>query len=67
MDERTSQIVSHLSEQRQRLGDNVVELQRKVREATNWRACFRRRPWLALGLALGGSVLLSVLFLPRSR
>ena len=67
MDERTSQIVGEISEERQRLGDNIAELERKVRNSTSWRAYFERRPWTALGIAMGGGLLLSVLFLPRSR
>jgi ElaB/YqjD/DUF883 family membrane-anchored ribosome-binding protein len=67
MDERTSQIVGEIVEQRQRLGDNIAELERKVRDSTNWRAHFERKPWLALGLAMGGGFLLSALLLSRPR
>jgi ElaB/YqjD/DUF883 family membrane-anchored ribosome-binding protein len=67
MDERTSQIVEEIVDERQRLGDNIAELERKVRESTSWRAYFARKPWIALGLALGGGLLLSALFTPRSR
>lgn len=70
MDERTSQIVEEIVEERQRLGDHIAELERKVRDSTSWRAYFERKPWTALGLAMGGGFLLSALlpsFLPRSR
>ena len=67
MDERTSQIVKDISEERQRLGDNIVELERRVRTAATWRRYFARQPWAMLGLALGGGLLLSALFVPRSR
>lgn len=67
MDERTGQIVEELFEERQRLGDNIAELERKVRAATTWRAYFERRPWTALGLAVGGGLLLAALFTSRSR
>ncbi|MGB6942270.1 MAG: hypothetical protein WBE37_07755 [Bryobacteraceae bacterium] len=66
MDERTGQIVGELLEERQRLGDSVAELERKVKESTNWRGYFARKPWVALGLALGGGLLLSALFTPKS-
>jgi ElaB/YqjD/DUF883 family membrane-anchored ribosome-binding protein len=70
MDERTSQIVEEIVEERQRLGDNIAELERKVRDSTSWRVYFERRPWAALGVALGGGLLLSALlppFFPRAR
>jgi ElaB/YqjD/DUF883 family membrane-anchored ribosome-binding protein len=65
MDERTSQIVGAIAEERERLGDTIAELERRVRESTSWRVRFRRKPWLAVGLALGGGLLLSALFAPR--
>jgi len=65
MDERTGQIVGTILEERQRLGDNIAELERKVKDATTWRTYFARKPWTALGLALGGGFLLSALFAPR--
>lgn len=67
MDERTSQIVEEIAEERQRLGDNIAELERKVRVSTSWRAYFERKPWVSLGIAMGGGFLLSALFTPRSR
>jgi ElaB/YqjD/DUF883 family membrane-anchored ribosome-binding protein len=70
MDERTSQIVGEIAEERQRLGDNIAELERKVRDSTSWRLYFERKPWAALGLAVGGGFLLAALLapiLPRSR
>jgi len=67
MDERTSQIVGEINDERQRLGDNIAELERKVRDSTSWRMYFERKPWMVLGLALGGGFLLSALFTPRSR
>jgi hypothetical protein len=66
MDQRTGQVIGELLEERERLGDNIAELERKVKESTSWRGYFARRPWVALGLALGGGVLLSTLFTPKS-
>ncbi len=51
MDERTDQVVGEILEERQRLGDSVAELERKVKESTSWRGYFARKPWIALGLA----------------
>lgn len=67
MDERTSQIVGEIADQRQPLGDNIAELERKVRDSTSWRLYFERKPWTALGIVMAGGLLLSALFLPRSR
>jgi len=54
MDERAGQIVSQLSEQRQRLGDDIFLLERKLRGAANRRAYFIRRLLWTVGLAVGG-------------
>ncbi|HLG99388.1 MAG TPA: hypothetical protein VKX49_23965 [Bryobacteraceae bacterium] len=62
MDERTNQVISEIFEQRQRLGDNVAELEQKLRNATSWRAYFGQNPWAMLGLAAAGGFLLSALF-----
>ena len=67
MDQRTGQIVGNVLEERQRLGDNIAELQRKVKESTTWESLFARKPWAMLALAVGGGFLLSSLFSPKSR
>ncbi len=67
MDERTSPLISELFEERQRLGDNLAALERKVRESTTWRGYFVRKPWTMLALALGGGILLSSLIISKSR
>jgi membrane protein implicated in regulation of membrane protease activity len=59
MDERTAQIVKDIAEERQRLGDNIAEFDRKVKNAVDWRSYFARNPWGMLGLAFGGGWLLS--------
>ncbi len=66
MDQRTSQIVGEIFEERQRLGDNIAELEQKVREATSWRGYFAKKPWMAIGLAVTGGLLLSALFTSKS-
>ena len=66
MDQRTSQIVEEIFQERQRLGDNIAELEQKVKEATSWRGYFARKPWMAIGLAVTGGLLLSTLFTPKS-
>lgn len=66
MDQRTDEIVSTILEERERLGDNIAQLERKMRAATTWETYFMRKPWAMLGIALAGGFLLSSLF-TRSR
>ena len=67
MDERTSTVVKDIFKERQKLGENLAELEIKVREAANWRTYFNKNPWMMMGLAAGGGFILSALFAPRSR
>jgi ElaB/YqjD/DUF883 family membrane-anchored ribosome-binding protein len=67
MDERTSKIIEEIAEKRQRLGDNVAELERRMQQAASWRVYFARKPWAAVGVAFSGGFLLSALFALRSR
>jgi hypothetical protein len=64
MDERPDQIEQHIQSQRDELGDNINELERKVKNAFDWRAQFDERPWAMLGLAFTGGLLISTV-LPR--
>jgi ElaB/YqjD/DUF883 family membrane-anchored ribosome-binding protein len=66
MDQRTGQIVDEILEERQRVGDDIAALERKVKEATTWQAYVARKPWTALALAVGGGFLLTMLFTPKS-
>lgn len=67
MGEKPDQIERHIYEQRNELGDNINELQQKVKTAVDWRAQVNERPGTMLGLAFGGGVLLSLLFGGRAR
>lgn len=67
MGEKSDQIERHIKEQRAELGDNIVQLQAKVRDAFNWRVQFENRPMTMIGIALGGGVVLASLFGCRSR
>ena len=62
MGETTDQIERHISEQRNELGDNIHELQQKVKTAFDWRAQVQERPGTMLAIAAGGGLLLSLLF-----
>jgi hypothetical protein len=67
MGEKTNQIEQHIREQRNELGQNISELQQKVRDTVDWRAQFEQRPMTMIGLAVGGGLLLSALVGSRSR
>ena len=66
MGEKSDQIEQHIQEQRAELGDNIAQLQRKVKGTFDWRVQFEHRPMTMIGIALGGGVLLSSLFGRRS-
>jgi hypothetical protein len=58
MAETVDQIEAEIDRARRRLGSNLKELERRVDEATDWRARFRTRPWLVLGVVCVGGVAL---------
>src|SRR5882757_3023450 len=62
MGETPDQIERHIYEKRSELGENIHELQQKVKTAVDWRAQFDQRPWVLMGAAFGGGVLLALLF-----
>jgi ElaB/YqjD/DUF883 family membrane-anchored ribosome-binding protein len=59
MDQRAAEIVKDIEDRRLRLGDSLQELETKVRDVADWRTYYQRNPWVALGLALGGGLLLA--------
>jgi hypothetical protein len=66
MGETPDQIERHIYEKRSELGENIHELQQKVKTAVDWRAQFDQRPWVGMGVAFGGGLLLALLFGGRS-
>ena len=62
----TDQILKNIADQRQKLGQDIAELENRVRDATDWRVQFDRHPWLGLGLAMGSGLLLSAI-LPKRK
>jgi hypothetical protein len=66
MGETSDQIERHIQETRNNLGDNLGELQDKVKTAINWRVQFEERPGTLLALAFGGGIVLSAM-LPSNR
>lgn len=66
MGERTDQIERHIQRQRDELGDNFSELERKVKNAFDWRTQFQEHPGTMLGVALVGGALVGALLPSRS-
>lgn len=65
MDERTGQVVSELLKERERLGDNIAELERKIRQKTSWQVYFARKPWATLAVAISLGFLLSTMLVRK--
>ena len=59
MDERPDQIEDHIRSTQRELGNNLQELENKVKDATDWRVQFERHPVAFLGFAFAGGLLLS--------
>lgn len=67
MDQRTAEIVKEIGEERQRLAENINQLQDKVRDVADWRSYFARKPWAMIGIAAVGGFLLSGLLPSKGR
>ena len=50
---------------RSHLGEDFMTLETRVRDATTWRTYYDRRPYLFVGTALGGGLLLSGIVFSR--
>lgn len=62
MAQTVDQIASQIDRTRERLGSNLKELEQRVDAATDWREHYRARPFVMLGAAcLGGVVLAATL------
>lgn len=59
MGESIQQIEAHIENTREALGTNLHELERRVDAATDWTQHFRNRPWIILGAAFAGGVLVA--------
>jgi hypothetical protein len=59
MDEKSSQIINDIESTRDRLGDNLSDLESRMRQATDWRTYYQRHPMMFVGAAIGGGFLVS--------
>jgi hypothetical protein len=66
MAEQTDQLEKHIQSKRNELGQNLEELESKVKSAGDWHTYFERYPMTALGISFGGGILLSMLVGSRS-
>ena len=62
MDAQSEQIIKDLEDKRERLGENLTELQTRVRDVTNWRTYYNRNPWMIMGGAFVAGLLMSGIF-----
>jgi Protein of unknown function (DUF3618) len=61
MAEEPNQIKRHIDATRDELGENVQELGRRVKKATDWHTHFDKSPMTMLALAFAGGVVASTL------
>jgi hypothetical protein len=55
---KPDEIVSRIDRQRDQLGENLQELETRLRDATNWRVQYRKHPWVMIGIATCAGFLL---------
>jgi hypothetical protein len=58
---QSNRIIGEIAAEKESLGQNLQELETRVRSVTDWRGHVQRRPIAMMGLALGGGILLSAL------
>jgi ElaB/YqjD/DUF883 family membrane-anchored ribosome-binding protein len=63
VDEKSSEIIDEIETSREKLGENLHDLESRMREAANWRTYYERHPYLFIGSAVGGGLLLSGILL----
>jgi hypothetical protein len=67
MGETSYQVERHIRETRNNLGENISELEHRVKDSLNWRSQFEKRPMAMIALAFGGGALVSVLLTSSGR
>jgi hypothetical protein len=59
MTETPNEIMEEIETYRSHLGEDLTTLESKVRDAATWQTYYNRHPYLFVGTALGGGLLLS--------
>jgi hypothetical protein len=57
--QRSDEIKQHIDRERQRLGSNIREIESRVKRSTDWRSAFEKNPWMLLGAAAAGGLILA--------
>jgi hypothetical protein len=57
----SEQIKREIDVERDELGRNIQQLERKMKDTVDWRSQFQKNPMVMIGLAFGGGILLSML------
>jgi len=66
MVQETRRIMEHIETEREQLGDNLDEIESRIKDATDPRAWFERNPLLILGAAAAGGLVLGLLCTSKS-
>ena len=61
MGQAANQIEAHIEDTRADLGDNLRELEQKVKSATDWKHHYRNNPMTMVGIAFGGGIMLAAM------
>jgi len=61
MGQTTHQIEAHIADTREKLGNNVRELEQKVKAVTDWKQYVQKSPMTMLGVAFGGGIFLATM------
>lgn len=64
MGETPREIELEIEQARNRLGQDLNQLEYRVRQEFDWRVQFERRPWTFLGIAFGAAFLVGTLLVP---
>jgi hypothetical protein len=67
MGETPDDIRNQVAQARVRLGQNLNQLEYRVKKEFDWRVQFDRRPWLFCGIAFGLAFLVGLATVPRAR
>jgi hypothetical protein len=66
MVQETRRIMEHIETEREQLGENLEEIEGRIKDATDPRAWFQKSPGLVLGAAAASGVVLGLLLTSRS-
>ena len=66
MVQETRRIIEHIETEREQLGENLEEIESRIKDAADPRAWYERNPGLILGAAAAGGLVLGLLVTSRS-